>query len=129
MSLTSIKIQALLRDMDGSMRKYRNLKETNFAEYRAKIEAENMTLVEELYAVFEKHLRGELDETFFNMLKMKRQIELGKITEEQASKIVGQQLFDRYCAPLVNNLPPAAPTLTYEQYYNQFNETKNTESS
>ena len=119
-SLNSIQIQALVRQMDESLRRHKGLKRTNMHEYRKKVVGENQRLYEEFPSVFEMHYEGKLDETFFNMLKLRRQIEKGEISEDDASKIVGQQLFDRYVAPVVNNTPIPEKPLTYEEYYKQF---------
>ena len=66
------------------------------------------------------HFEGKMDATFFDMLKLRRKIETGEITEDDASKIVGQKLFDRYVAPVVGEVPAAAPRMSYEDYYKQF---------
>jgi hypothetical protein len=118
--LTSIKIQALVRDMDTSMRRHKGLKRTNAIEYRKKIEQENPVLYEQFPSVYEMHIEGNLDETFFEMLKLRQKIEKGEITEDDASKIVGQKLFDRYVAPVVNKLPTPDKPISYNEYYKQF---------
>jgi uncharacterized short protein YbdD (DUF466 family) len=41
------------------------------------------------------------------------------MTEDQASVLVGQKLFNRYVDPVINN-KPKEPTLTYEEYYKKF---------
>jgi uncharacterized short protein YbdD (DUF466 family) len=122
-SLTSIQIQALVRGMDESMRRHKGLKRTNQHEYRKKVVAENQRLYDEFPSIFEMHFEGKLDDKFFNMLKLRRQIEKGEITEDEASKIVGQVLFDQYVAPVVNNTP-APNHMSYEEYYKQFEENK-----
>ena len=121
-SLTSIQIQALVRGMDESMRRHKGLKRTNQHEYRKKLVAENQRLYDEFPSIFEMHFEGKLDEKFFNMLKLRRQVEKGEITEDEASKIVGQLLFDQYVAPVVNNTPVPSQ-MTYEEYYKQFEQT------
>jgi uncharacterized short protein YbdD (DUF466 family) len=118
--LTSIKIQALVRDMDTSMRRHKGLKRTNGIEYRKKIEQENPVLYEQFPTIYEMHIEGKLDETFFEMLKLRQKIEKGEITEDEASKMVGQKLFDRYVAPVVNKLPPPEKPMSYNEYYKQF---------
>lgn len=121
-NLNSIQIQALVREMDASMRRHKALKRSNPAEFRKKIIEENPKLYEHYVAIFEMHMDGKLDETFFNMLKLKRRIELGEITEDEASKLVGQQLFNRFVAPVVGqDAPTGPPPLSYEEYYKQFN--------
>jgi len=122
-SLTSIQIQALVRQMDESMRKHKGLKRTNMNEYRKKVVDENQHLYEVFPTVFEMHYEGKLDEKFFNMLKLRRQIEKGEISEDDASKLVGQMLFDQYVAPKINNLP-TPEKMSYEEYYKQFENNK-----
>ena len=120
-TLNAIQIQALVRDMDASMRRHKKLKRTNPQEYRKKIEEENNTLYTYYIAVFEMHIDGRLDETFFEMLKLKQKIEKGEITEDEASKLVGQRLFNRYVEPVVKpEQSQATPALSYEDYYKQF---------
>ena len=121
-TLNAIQIQALVRDMDASMRRHKKLKRTNPQEYRKKIEEENQTLYTYYIAVFEMHMDGRLDETFFEMLKLKQKIEKGEITEDEASKLVGQRLFNRYVEPVVKPEQSQGPApLSYEDYYKQFN--------
>jgi hypothetical protein len=105
--------------MDESMRRHKGLKRTNNVEYRKKVEQENQTLSTTLPSIYEMHIDGKLDEKFFNMLKLRRKIELGEMTEDEASKVVGQMLFDQYVAPVVNQTPAAKP-LSYREYYQQF---------
>lgn len=121
-SLSSIQIQALVRDMDTSIRRHKGLKRTNMHEYRKKVVEENELLYNEFPSIFEMHFEGKLDQTFFDMLKLRRQIEKGEMTDDEASKIIGQKLFDRYVAPHVNTGQPApevTPALSYEDYYKQ----------
>lgn len=121
-TLNAIQIQALVRDMDASMRRHKKLKRTNPQEYRKKIEEENQTLYTYYIAVFEMHMDGRLDETFFDMLKLKQKIEKGEITEDEASKLIGQRLFNRYVEPVVKQEQSQGPApLSYEDYYKQFN--------
>jgi hypothetical protein len=119
--LNSVQIQALVRQMDESLRRHKGLKRTNVNKHREKVVEENKFLYEVFPSIFEMHYEGNLDETFFTMLKLRRQIEKGEITEDDASKIVGQHLFDRYVAPKINkDIPEAPKPLTYEEYYKQF---------
>jgi hypothetical protein len=118
--LTSIQIQALVRDMDSSMRRHRGLKRTNPPAYREKVSAENQRLYHEFPTIFENHIEGKLDETFFEMLKLRQKIEKREMTDDEASRIIGQKLFDRYVAPVVNNTPPPEKPLSYSEFYNQF---------
>lgn len=128
-SLNSIQIQALVRDMDASLRRHKGLKRTNQIKYREKVVEENPHLYEVFPTIFEMHIEGKLDETFFEMLKLRRKIETNEITEDEASKIVGQKLFDRYVAPVVGETPAAPVTkpLTYEEFYKQFESPKDKE--
>jgi len=124
MGYSSMKIQSMVRDMDTSIRRHKGLKNTNPAEYRNKIVSENQVLYNEFPTVFEMHFEGKLDSTFFEMLKLRQQIEKGEITDDEASRIIGQKLFDRFVAPVVEGLPtpetPAEKPLSYEEYYKQF---------
>lgn len=126
--LNSIQIQALVRQMDESMRRHKGLKRSNKHEYRKRLVEENQMLYNTLPAIFEMHFEGKLDEKFFNMLKLRRKVELGEMTEDDASKVVGQMLFDQYVAPVVNQTSAPKP-LSYEDYYRQFeSENKDTET-
>jgi hypothetical protein len=130
-SLNSIQIQALVRDMDGSMRRHKGMKRSNQIKYREKVVEENKHLYEVFPTIFEMHYEGKLDETFFEMLKLRRKIEVGELTEDDASKIVGQKLFDRYVAPVVGQTPaePVTKPLTYEEFYKQFESPKDKDGS
>jgi hypothetical protein len=117
----SLKLQALVRELDTSMRKHRSLKTSNFEEYRKKLSEENEILYNQFPTIFEMHIQGKLDQTFFEMLKLRRQIEKKEITEDDASKLIGQKLFDRFVAPVVNNTPAPEKPISYAEYYEQFN--------
>jgi len=45
-------------------------------------------------------------------------MEKGELTEDEASVIIGQKLFNKYVDPVIKN-QPAPPTLSYESYYKQ----------
>jgi len=115
-SLSAIQIQAMVRNMDESFRKYRGLKESNPALWSQKIKEENTKLFDEFPTVYNMHMNGRLDQTFFDMLQLKRRMEKGELTEDEASVIVGQKLFNKYVDPVIKN-QPAPPTLSYESYY------------
>lgn len=121
-SLTSIQIQAHVRDMDTSMRKHKALKRSNPAEYRKKVSEENQLLYNRFPTIFEMHIEGRLDDTFFEMLKLRRKIENGEMTEHDASVAIGQKLFDRYVGPVVNKTAEPAPPKSYAEYYKENNE-------
>ena len=53
-------------------------------------------------------------------LMAKRKIEKGEITEDDASKLIGQKLFDRYVAPVIGPAPVVEKPISYSQYYEQF---------
>ena len=118
-TLNAVQIQALVRNMDESLRKYKKLKQTNNALWLKKLEDENKKLYMEYPTIFKMHIEGKLDETFFYMLQMRHKIEKGEMTEDQASVLVGQKLFNRYVDPVINNAPKES-TLTYEEYYKKF---------
>jgi uncharacterized short protein YbdD (DUF466 family) len=118
-TLNAVQIQALVRNMDESLRKYKKLKQTNNALWLKKIQDENKKLFMEYPTIFKMHIEGKLDETFFYMLQLRHKIEKGEMTEDQASVLVGQKLFNRYVDPVINN-KPKEPTLTYEEYYKKF---------
>ena len=119
-SLTSIQIQALVREMDTSLRRHKGLKLTNKILWRKKVEEENPRLYNDLPSVFEMHMDGKLDETFFFMLGLRHKIEKGEMTEDEASKIVGEKLFNRYVAPKIDTTVTEERAMSYEEYYKQF---------
>ena len=119
--MNSIKLQALVRDMDTSMRKHKALKTSNFTEFRQKVSEENKVLYDEYPPIFEMHIAGKLDETFFDMLRLRRKIELGQMTQDEGDKAFGQKIFDRFVAPVINkDAPPPAKPMSYSEYYDQF---------
>ena len=125
---SSIQIQALVRDMDSSFRKHKALKTSNPTEYRNKLVDENKILYDEFPTIFEMHFEGKLDGTFFEMLKLRQKVERKELTDEEASKIMGQKLFDRFVAPVVSNLPgpTSPPPMSYSEYYKQFDKKDDT---
>ncbi len=116
--LSATQIQALVKRMDSSKKKWRYLKIQNKkADYEAALKRENETLYFNYPSLFDLHLNDNLDSTFFEMLSLKRRIEKGEMTAEQASAIVGQQLFNRFVPHAINsNAPPPAPRMSYEDY-------------
>lgn len=118
--ISSMKIQAMVRDMDTSIRKHKKLKTSNPTEYRKKLSEENEVLYNRFPTIFDLHIQGKLDQTFFEMLKLRRQIEKNEITEDDASKLIGQKLFDRFVAPVVNNTPPPEKPISYSEFYKNF---------
>jgi hypothetical protein len=115
-TLSATQIQAMVRNMDESFRKYRSLKESNHDLWKLKIKEENQKLYDEFPTVFNMHMNGKLDQTFFDMLTLKRKIEKGEMTEDQASVAIGQKLFNRFVDPVVKGLT-GPPQLSYSDYY------------
>lgn len=119
--LSATQIQALVRKMDASKQKWRRLKQQGKkTEYEQKIKEENETLYFNYPSLFQMHVEDRLDSTFFEMLAMKRKMERGEITQDQAAVIVGQQLFQRFVPNTISgNTQPQAPRMSYEEYYRQ----------
>lgn len=117
--LTATEVQALVRKMDASKTKWKRLRDTGSNNaYEQMVKQENEFLYFNYPSLFDMHLRDSLDGTFFEMLTLKRKIERGEITPEQASTIVGQKLFQRYVPEaLDSNAPAPAPQMSYEEYY------------
>lgn len=118
---TATQVQALVRKMDASKKKWNQLKrQGKKAEYEERLKEENTILYFNYPSLFQMHLEDRLDSTFFEMLQLKRKIEKGEITAEEASTIVGQQLFNRFVPHAVNsNVAPPAPRMSYEEFYKQ----------
>jgi dephospho-CoA kinase len=119
--MSATQIQALVRKMDASKKKWNQLKrQGKKAEYEEKLKQENGILYFNYPSLFQMHAEDRLDSTFFEMLQLKRKIERGEITAEQASVIVGQQLFNRFVPHTIDsNAAPPAPRMSYEDYYKQ----------
>lgn len=119
--MSATQIQALVRKMDGSKAKWRRLKQQGKkTEYEQKIKEENEILYFNYPSLFQMHVEDRLDSTFFDMLAMKRKMERGEITQDQAAVIVGQQLFQRFVPNTISgNTQPQAPHMSYEEYYRQ----------
>jgi hypothetical protein len=119
--LTATQIQALVRAMDQSKKKWKYLRQRNRTEeYKAALKRENETLFFNYPSLFEMHADDRLDSTFFEMLHLKRKLERGEMTAEEASRQIGQQLFTRFVPHRIDsNAPPPAPKMSYEDYYKQ----------
>ena len=117
--LTATEVQALVRKMDVSKKKWKALRqEGKKAEYEQALKKENETLYFNYPSLFDMHANDKLDATFFEMLTLKRKIERGEISSEEASRIVGQQLFNRYVPHAIDsNAAPPAPRMSYEEFY------------
>ncbi len=118
--LSATQIQALVKQMDSSKQKWRKLKRTGKTEeYAQKLKEENSVLYFNYPSLFNMHLEDRLDSTFFEMLTLKRKIEKGEISAEQASLLVGQQLYNRFVPHVISNAPAPAPRMSYEEYCKQ----------
>jgi len=113
--LSATQVQALVRNMDASKRKWAHLKAEKVL-YEEKLQQENEVLYFNYPSLFQMHAEDRLDSTFFEMLALKRKIERGEITPEQATQIVGTKLSQRFVPSLAT---PQAPTMSYEDYYRQ----------
>ena len=113
--LSATQVQALVRHMDASKKKHRRLKGT--PGYEEALKKENNTLYFNYPSLFQLHMEDKLDSTFFEMLALKRKIERGEITADQASTLVGQQLYNRFVPHVISNTAPPAPRMSYEEFY------------
>jgi uncharacterized short protein YbdD (DUF466 family) len=122
--LTATEVQALVRKMDQSKKKWRYLKQQGKkAEYEEALKRENTMIYFNYPSLFDMHKEDRLDSTFFEMLALKRKIERGEVTAEEASRVVGQQLFNRYVPHAIDsNATPPAPRMSYEDFYKQSQE-------
>jgi hypothetical protein len=119
-NLSATQVQALVRQMDISKRKWRGLKQSGkMAEYEELLKKENTPLYFNYPSLFQMHLEDRVDSTFFEMLALKRKIEKGEITAEQASAVVGQSLFNRFAAPAIGQTATETPRMKYEDFYKQ----------
>jgi hypothetical protein len=112
--LTATEIQALVRAMDDSKKKWRHLARDA---YIKKLQEENDILYFNYPSLWNMHSEDRLDTTFFDMLAMKRRIEKGEITAEQATAEMGKKLFDKYVPQ--SETPNKTPALKYEDFYKQ----------
>ena len=115
--LTATQVQALVRNMDASKQKWARIK-ANKKEYEEKLQGENEMLYYNYPSLFQMHAEDRLDNTFFEMLALKRKIEKGEITPEQATTVIGQKLHQRFL-PQEAQAAPTAATMTYEEFYKQ----------
>jgi hypothetical protein len=115
--LTATQIQAHVRNMDGSKAKWAHLK-ANKMQYEEKLQEENKILYFNYPSLFQMHAEDRLDTTFFEMLALKRKIEKGEMTPEQATQVIGTKLSQRF-VPELAPAQPAASTMSYEDYYRQ----------
>jgi len=115
--LTATQVQALVRVMDESKLKFRRLKENGLkTQYEEELKKENTVLYYNYPSLFQLHLEDRLDQTFFEMLNLKRKIEKGELTPEQASALIGKQLFNQYVPHTISNTAPPS-RMSYEEFY------------
>jgi hypothetical protein len=81
---------------------------------------ENEFLFFNFPSLWQMHAEDRLDSTFFEMLALKRKIEKGEITDEQASTLVGQRLFQRFAPTAVQPTTPGPPPMSYADYYKKY---------
>ena len=116
--LTATQVQALVRVMDESKRKFRRLKENGLkTQYEEELKKENTVLYYNYPSLFQLHIEDRLDQTFFEMLNLKRKIEKGELTPEQASAVIGKQLFNQFVPHTISNTAPPGPRMSYEEFY------------
>jgi uncharacterized short protein YbdD (DUF466 family) len=115
---TATQVQALVRKMDHSKDKWRRLRNKP-VEYERKLRDENEALYFNFPSLFQLHLEDKLDSTFFEMLNLKRKIERGELTAEQASTLVGQTLYNKFVPHVISNTAPPRPSLSYQEFYRQ----------
>jgi len=113
--LTATQLQAHVHNMDHSKKKWRHLERGAYLE---KLKQENEVLYFNYPSLWQMHAEDRMDSTFFEMLALKRKIEKGQITPEEASALVGKKLFNRFVPQ--STTPVQAPTMSYEDYYKQF---------
>jgi uncharacterized short protein YbdD (DUF466 family) len=118
LDLSATQIQALVRNMDASKQKWAGLKH-NKQQYEEQLQKENDALYFNYPSLFQMHAEDRLDGTFFEMLALKRKIEKGEITPEQATQVIGRKLHQKYIPEQSQPQAPQAPTMTYEEYYRQ----------
>jgi aryl-alcohol dehydrogenase-like predicted oxidoreductase len=117
-TLTATQLQALVRNMDHSKKKWRHLRQEEFMN---KVRDENEQLYYNYPSLWQMHAEDRLDSTFFEMLALKRKIEKGELTDEQASVMVGQRLFQRFAPTAVQPTTSVGPPpMSYSDYYKKY---------
>jgi hypothetical protein len=115
--LSATQVQALVRNMDVSKRRYRSHRGTPL--YETKLRAENELLYFNYPSLFQMHMEDRLDATFFEMLFLKRKIEKGEMTPEAASAIVGKKLYEKFIPQVTEGAAPPPATMSYEDFYKE----------
>lgn len=118
--LSATQVQALVRKMDISKKKWKYLKQSGKkVAYEEALKNENEHLYFNFPSLFNLHLEDKLDSTFFEMLTLKRKMERGEISAEEASRVVGQTLFQRFVPHAIGQGTTPAPRMSYEDFYRQ----------
>lgn len=90
-----------------SKEEVQRLKRTNQDEFRKRMETRYEQLYKRSATLFDLVLQDDCDMVKLRwMLGMQAQIKTGKLDNNNASKIVGQKLFDEYVQPIVDSTPP-----------------------
>jgi hypothetical protein len=121
---SATEVQALVRNMDASKKKHSKHRK-NKEKYEELLKQDNQILYFNYPSLFTLHMEDKLDATFFEMLALKRRIEKGEITAEQASTIVGQKLYQKFVPQAISQTPAPAKSMSYEDYYKQFSGDEN----
>lgn len=117
-AFTATQVQALVRQMDASKKRHQRLKRSgDMKAYEEALKKENEVVYFNFPSLFDLHKEDKLDQTFFEMLDLKRKMERGEITSEQASTFVGQQLYNRYVPHVISNATAPASRMSYEDFY------------
>ena len=116
---SATELQAMVRKMDTSKRKFKSLRR-NKKQFETAVMKENEELYYNFPSLFQMHAEDRLDATFFEMLLMKRKMERGEISTEEANTIMGQKLFQKFVPPTLGQAPAATPSMSYSEYYKQF---------
>ena len=121
---SATEVQALVRNMDASKKKHSKHRK-NKEKYEELLKQDNQILYFNYPSLFNLHMEDKLDSTFFEMLALKRRIEKGEITAEQASTIVGQKLYQKFVPHAIGQAQAPAKSMSYEDYYKQFSSDEN----
>jgi len=121
---SATEVQALVRNMDASKKKHSKHRK-NKEKYEELLKQDNQILYFNYPSLFNLHMEDKLDATFFEMLALKRRIEKGEITAEQASTIIGQKLYQKFIPHAIGQAQAPTKSMSYEDYYKQFSGDEN----
>jgi len=117
--LSAVQIQAMVRNMDHSKKKWKHIKRRAPREYEEKVMRENEKLYFNYPSLFQMHIEDRLNSTFFDMLQLKRKIEKGDMTVDQANQLMGQKLYSQFVPHVLNGATPPAAVMSYSDYYKE----------